>query len=245
MICVSRSLAVAVAMLALATYTAAQEPEIYNGPSTDAPSPTSPAPKNHLAKCLADPDDVISCYIAQTAENDGGLESAIQGQMDTASYVTCEKASGVCLELATLDLLDEEQTKPVGKLASVDITILFDYDSSDIRPGEDAKLVQLTAAINNPLNVDAAFAVIGHTDSKGTKEYNCGLSLARAEAVVARFAELGVASEQLTAIGAGEHVLRNESDGEAGENRRVGFARFGESGRIVTDRLARLCEHQD
>ena len=77
-----------------------QRPEIAIDPPGLADLPRSP-PVNHLARCLADPEDKISCHAARTAKRDGGLESAIAGHMDTVVYVPCR--TGVCLELATFD----------------------------------------------------------------------------------------------------------------------------------------------
>jgi outer membrane protein OmpA-like peptidoglycan-associated protein len=221
----------------------AQEQEIYIGPSPDTFIDTPPQPTNYLAKCLADPADKFSCAIAQTAQTDGGLESAIQGQFGAASYIPCEKTGGVCLELATLDLGDDHEPHRTDKLSSVDVTILFEYGSSTIRKTEDAKLAQLANALKDLLNASASFGIIGHTDSKGRDDYNCRLSLERARAVTKRFETLGISSSRLVTIGAGEYLLHNEADGEASENRRVGLTRLKKPAGIVIDRLTKLCKN--
>lgn len=219
-------------------------PEIMLAPLDDDPLPPQArgGTENYLAKCLANPDDAVSCTIARTAGTDGGLESAVTGQLATGAYVACTAAGGVCLELATLDLGAGSDTVAAGdRLASVDITIAFAYDSAGVLASEAGKLNQLAAALRHDANKDARFAIIGHTDAKGGDAYNCRLSRQRADAVAARLGELAVEPARLLTIGAGEHVHRNDADGEAAENRRVGFARIESDTEPMLRRLAALC----
>jgi hypothetical protein len=64
--------------------------------------------------------------------------------------------------------------------------------------------------------------VAGHTDGRGSAEYNLGLSNARAKSVreflIKKF---DIAPDQLVAVGFGEEQLKNADDPDAGENRRV------------------------
>ena len=220
-------------------------PEILLAPLDRDPLPPSSdqaAPVNYLAKCLANPDDPIACEIARSAATDGGLESAVTGQMQTGAYVTCPVERGICLELATLDLGEgSDKVAAVERMPAVDIAIAFAYDSAVIAPTEAGKLIQLASALRDSANAGASFAVVGHTDAKGSDAYNCRLSRARAEAVATRLATLKVEPGRLSVIGAGEHVHRNEADGEAAENRRVGFARLGPDAEPMVQRLAALC----
>jgi outer membrane protein OmpA-like peptidoglycan-associated protein len=67
--------------------------------------------------------------------------------------------------------------------------------------------------------------VEGHTDSKGTDEYNRELSIKRAKSIKTWLVTQGVASDRLETIGFGETrpVDTNEtSDGRA-NNRRIEF----------------------
>ena len=52
-----------------------------------------------------------------------------------------------------------------------------------------------------------AFLVVGHTDTKGTKEYNLELSLNRAEAVKTILIHLGISSDKIRILGEGEGKL--------------------------------------
>ena len=66
--------------------------------------------------------------------------------------------------------------------------------------------------------------IVGHTDAKGSEQYNQALSERRAGAVRAYLtAEFGVASEQLEIVGEGEREPVSGSDPYAADNRRVEF----------------------
>ena len=61
----------------------------------------------------------------------------------------------------------------------------------------------------------------GHTDGKGTPEYNLTLSQNRADAVKKYLQRLGVTTERLETEGMGDKDLVNKADKFAAENRRV------------------------
>ena len=67
------------------------------------------------------------------------------------------------------------------------------------------------------------FIVVGHTDTKGTKEYNLELSLKRAEAVKTILIHLGISSEKIKILGKGESKLLVQTKDETKHpaNRRV------------------------
>ena len=65
----------------------------------------------------------------------------------------------------------------------------------------------------------------GHTDSKGSAEYNKKLSNDRAQSVVNYLIENGISASRLTYIGYGKDqpVATNETEEGRQENRRVEF----------------------
>ena len=176
-------IAFAVSLLGMPAVAQAQQHEIYIGPNAGGVSPPrSPASINYLAKCLADPGDHLSCHIANSANTDSGQESAMKGQMHATNYVTCEKEAGVCVEIAALDLTDDKLVTPAERIKFVSVEVLFDYDSVNVRATEGRKLTQLAAALKDPINATTSFAIIGHTDIRGSDVYNCALSRRRAGA---------------------------------------------------------------
>ena len=84
----------------------------------------------------------------------------------------------------------------------VSATVLFDYDRSEVRPGEGAKLDELAAKLQGrPFDrLDAA----GHADRIGSDSYNLGLSKRRADAVRAYLAGKGVDAGRIRAEANGE-----------------------------------------
>ena len=80
--------------------------------------------------------------------------------------------------------------------------IYFDHDSATITQESNPSLKAIADMLkaNNPLNL----YVVGHTDMTGGFEYNVGLSLKRAHAVVKVLVnEYGIATERLAGKGAG------------------------------------------
>jgi outer membrane protein OmpA-like peptidoglycan-associated protein len=97
----------------------------------------------------------------------------------------------------------EPEPAPAPKAAEpVTATVLFDYDSSTLRPGETAKLDELAGKAKGraPDRLD----VVGHADRIGSDSYNMGLSRRRAEAVRNYLVEKGVESGRVRAEARGE-----------------------------------------
>ena len=111
-----------------------------------------------------------------------------------------------------------------GDKFSIPSKILFDFDVDQVRPEGREELGKVYAALQEGGAV--AISVTGHTDSKGTDEYNMDLGQRRAESVAEILVELGM--QQVDALSAGESqpVAPNEIDGVDNpdgrqENRRV------------------------
>lgn len=101
--------------------------------------------------------------------------------------------------------------------------ILFAYDQSDLGAAAQTNMGKLVRILNEYPDTD--IRVIGHTDSKGSDEYNQGLSERRATAVVNYLRNNTIASSRLSAIGKGETdpVDTNDTDEGRALNRRVEF----------------------
>lgn len=206
--------------------------------------PAKAAKPNNLAKCLADPDDRKHCYLARTEATDGGLENHVQGQLGASSFAECAAPGGVCLEIATYDPgpgHKRGQSQAHNRLKSVDFSITFRFDTSDVDETGARQIKQLAAAINHQENADARFVVIGHTDTKGSYTYNCELSQLRAQSVSKLLVKSGVALSRLQVVGAGEHLPVDAANGEGAANWRVGFARLRDDGADIVKRIANRC----
>ena len=87
-----------------------------------------------------------------------------------------------------------------------------------------ASLVQLDELVTILKRYENANLLIGgHTDSKGTDEYNITLSQKRTESVKAYLLEKGIVESRLTATGYGETqpIADNKTDLGRAKNRRV------------------------
>jgi len=85
--------------------------------------------------------------------------------------------------------------------------ILYDYDSSRLRPVSMVALDSLVRFLNKSPNI--SIAINSHTDSRGSDGYNRKLSQRRAQSVVDYLRSQGIDSTRLKAIGYGETRLLN------------------------------------
>lgn len=115
---------------------------------------------------------------------------------------------------------DEESVRLPAELANRRI-IYFAFDSDELR-GENLAIVAAHArhlAANGGLTV----RLEGHTDPRGTREYNIGLGERRAQAVRRALGLQGVADGRLVTVSYGEERLASDGSDESSMalNRRV------------------------
>lgn len=109
-----------------------------------------------------------------------------------------------------------------AELPRIDFSIEFDFNSSDINQTSYPTLDTLAEALKSQDLVESKFLINGHTDSKGSDEYNEKLSQLRANAVVMYLvSQHDIEKSRFKAIGFGETALKNVEDGESAQNRRV------------------------
>lgn len=101
--------------------------------------------------------------------------------------------------------------------------IFFDFDKTTLRPESIPQLDRVVKFMRD--NPTVSVEIGGHTDSKGSDEYNINLSQGRAEAVVNYVIEQGVDFSRIIAKGYGESlpVDTNSTDEGRQSNRRVEF----------------------
>ncbi len=97
----------------------------------------------------------------------------------------------------------------------------FDYDSSELS-NEDLQTLQAHAQFL-VANANSRVALTGHTDERGTREYNMALGERRAKAVESFLITSGVSANQLEAVSYGKEMPINAGHDENAwkENRRV------------------------
>jgi len=101
--------------------------------------------------------------------------------------------------------------------------VYFDFDKSDIHP-EDRPVIEAHARYLSE-HPNAVVVLEGHTDERGTREYNIGLGQRRATAVRRLLSLLGASDGQLRTVSFGEErpVALGHDEAAWQQNRRVEF----------------------
>jgi outer membrane protein OmpA-like peptidoglycan-associated protein len=118
--------------------------------------------------------------------------------------------------------------KPVADIAAVEI--LFAYDSSTLTPEASKGLDEIGKALSSTELSPCCFRIEGHTDSKGTDDYNLRLSEQRARSVTTYLARrFGIDTDRMLVVGLGEEQPIANNDNEQGrhKNRRVQIVNLG------------------
>jgi outer membrane protein OmpA-like peptidoglycan-associated protein len=110
---------------------------------------------------------------------------------------------------------------------SVNLNIPFEHNSSALMPQAAAQLKELELALTSASLGKDKFVVAGHTDAKGSVEYNKQLSLRRAEAVKKFLVTKGMDAGRLTTVGYGSEKLLAPDRPEDPSNRRVEIRDLG------------------
>jgi|ERR1700722_4519965 len=103
-------------------------------------------------------------------------------------------------------------------------TIYFDFDSSTIKPSEEAKLQEVANYFKNNTRVEGLI-IQGNCDERGTEKYNLSLGERRALAAREYLANLGVNPQRLKTVtfGASRPVESGHDESAWKKNRRDDF----------------------
>ena len=110
-----------------------------------------------------------------------------------------------------------------GKIITYAIT--FDIGKATIKPESMTEINRIAQLMKD--NGDLKFEVQGHTDNTGTVAGNQKLSEQRAQAIVSKLVEMGIAANRLSAKGMGQSapLADNSTDDGRAKNRRVEFVK--------------------
>lgn len=133
-------------------------------------------------------------------------------------------ASAIIKKNGNISVRDSEQ----GKVLYIASDVLFNFDSAQLSTKAEANLKDIATIINEI--PEGVVKVIGHTDAKGTDQYNLKLSKLRAQSVAEFLVKQGVDRSRLSPEGRGEKdpIAKNEMNGKDNpdgrqKNRRVEF----------------------
>ena len=119
----------------------------------------------------------------------------------------------------------DAEVKRVGEGIVVEFKdkVLFGYDQSDLSTQAQASLNKLATVLQK--YPDTNIEILGHTDDRGTDEYNQGLSQRRAVSSANYLKANGINASRITTKGMGESDPKatNATDEGRTENHRVEF----------------------
>jgi peptidoglycan-associated lipoprotein len=112
----------------------------------------------------------------------------------------------------------DEDMDSDGELATV---FYFDFDKSEVRPEYSDLLAKHANKLANSAGINIRLE--GHTDERGSREYNIGLGERRAQAVRRSLLIQGAAANQIATVSFGEERLASfgSDEGAHAQNRRV------------------------
>ena len=122
----------------------------------------------------------------------------------------------------------EEVFKVSMELPQIDLRILFNFDSEKVQTEGMKTLKEVAIALKSKDLSGKSFLIAGHTDRKGTPDYNIDLSLRRAEAVKRTLVADGIDPDTITTVGFGFEQLANKDAPYGAENRRVQFVKWND-----------------
>jgi len=119
---------------------------------------------------------------------------------------------------------NEEDAKRYWREVGPGDRIFFDYDSAALRPDAAVSLEYMVRWLNE-FNPDANLMIEGHTDDRGSREYNLELGCRRASAMRDALIEHGFAPERLGIVSYGEvrPAVLGANEAAWAQNRRAVF----------------------
>ncbi|WKZ58749.1 MAG: OmpA family protein [Cyclobacteriaceae bacterium] len=150
----------------------------------------------------------------------------------TGWYMYVATAEGYVNATDSVEVISEEIT-PVIKdiiLQPIEVgltvrlkNIYFDFDKTTLKSESFVELNKVVDFLKQ--NASISIQIEGHTDSKGSDDYNLNLSQGRSQSVVDYLISQGIDASRLSAQGFGESTPIDTNDTDAGRanNRRVEF----------------------
>jgi outer membrane protein OmpA-like peptidoglycan-associated protein len=169
---------------------------------------------------------------AKAAAEEQARTAQAQAQQAEAARAEAEAAQRQLAELQA------KQTERGMVLTLGDV--LFDTAAATLKPGAGAVLDRVAGFLKQ--NEGTKVMIEGHTDSRGSEEYNELLSQRRAAAVADALSFRGIDRGRVEAVGRGETLPVASNDTSAGQqqNRRVEIVFSDASGRFASEGSATL-----
>ena len=216
-----RPLLVFISLISLASLANAQSTITLDSFDTDETAPKSSTTSQTLQKTNNQNSNSMSSCLADA-------ENCTNKEFKSSTSFSID-------DVVNLGIIDRNEVKPTKvststsnnpakpqTLPSIDMEILFDYDSDIVRSDQFQKLIELSNVLKESKFNNYKFAFLGHSDSKGSPEYNRKLSFKRAVSV-SQFlvSATGLPSSRMLSSGMGASKLKTPGDPFGAANRRV------------------------
>jgi peptidoglycan-associated lipoprotein len=163
-----------------------------------------------------DPDSIARAQAEQAR-----LDSIARAREDSIARAGAEAER---LERMRRDSIEAARRETEAVRQMLARRVHFDFDMSNIRPGEDTQVLEQKLAILQA-NPGLMLEITGHCDERGTDEYNMALGMRRANSSKMFLIDRGIADSRITVRSQGEEVPLDPGHTEAAwtQNRRSEF----------------------
>lgn len=150
-----------------------------------------------------------------------------QGQVNTAdSAAIAQRLNGSENQPLRIETIETQAGQyQIDKGRALDVEVFFDFGSAELGAKAKSQLMPLGQALASDLLSGSRYLLAGHTDAKGSADYNRKLSNQRAKAVREYLLQAyTIAPDRLIAVGLGEDRLHTPKEPNAAISRRVEIA---------------------
>jgi len=163
---------------------------------------------------------LVACSSSSTKEDEEAARAAAAAAAAAKAAQDAAAASGSATASGSGTATSQEQQRLEQAAAAYGNVFYFAFDSSNLTPEAIASLNAHIAALKN---TNSNVRLEGHTDERGTREYNLALGERRANSVRDYMVLNGIASYRIETISYGEERPIAYGSGEANwaQNRRV------------------------
>lgn len=176
------------------------------------------------AACSSAPEPVPGPDPDSLAREQARRDSIAREQARQDSIRRAQDAERRAREQARRDSIAAVQQETAAVRQMLARRVHFDFDRSDIRPGEDTEVLEEKLAIMRA-NPSLRLEVEGHCDERGTDAYNVALGNRRALAVKQFLVDRGIDEARISTVSRGEEqpLVRASNEDAWAQNRRDEF----------------------